>query len=911
MDRHERTNRIIAWSLGGLALVVYLMTTAPNVAFWDNGEFIAVGYTLGVGHPPGSPLYTLICRLFSFLPFPNVARAVNFESILAGALGIVFLYLSIAKMAKRWEGKVSSFSDGLPTYVAGATACTFAAFSFSYWENSLEAEVYATNILIMLATLWLVLRWSEIRDVPRDRRYLYLVTYLLGLGIGVHMGCLLWAPAFLLFVILFERNFLGVVLLGVPLVLGFVLASKGMVLRGGLGLWILWLAITVFYAAPALWGKHEELRKGTKGRKPPRTHPAVLPAWLMWALGAVQLLSAFAAGAAYGSAGFGWVLGCAIAGAGAIFLFAYLLRVGIIDQPEIPSRLVLAAVALGVVALSTHAYLLIRARLRPSINESDPSTWSLVLDVMRRKQYEPMRFFPRRTPFHNQFQILWTYYRPQFTVWPLILGAWGAIAHARKDKRTFAMMATGYILATVGLLFYLNISDHEVRDREYFWVPSYVGIALWMGIGSGAIVAWARKLGSLYRNTMVVALLVFSFLPFVTHYHVMDRSRNNVAYCYGWNMMNFLEPNAILITNGDNDTFPLWYLQEVEHLRPDVDVVNLSLIQINWYVEQLKDRHIPMTFTYEQIRRMQPYWVRDPETGELKLITLKDIALQDIIQQALPTRPIYFAVTVEDFMGYYDYLALEGMVFKLVPTEGHHQINAEKTYENIFKNYRYDSIVDKDDNWRVMDEIYKPPATTRLITNYAAGFSRLGFKAMQDSPQRVDEAIRLYSISLKFSSDYGPALNGLIAIYAAKLLQPQKALPFAERLIAAQPDVNESWIRYAGVNLMIGEKLQGQGKSGDARPYFEKSMTSYERALSKEPDRVEIYAPLLSVYQVLGEDQKAESLLELWRQHAPDDLQAAIEEAQRYSARPPTPPKPRGPEKPQPGGSQAPAPGGN
>jgi len=73
MYDHERTNRIIAWAVGAFALIMYLATTAPVVAFWDNGEFIAVGYTLGVGHPPGSPIYTLISRLFSVLPFPNPA----------------------------------------------------------------------------------------------------------------------------------------------------------------------------------------------------------------------------------------------------------------------------------------------------------------------------------------------------------------------------------------------------------------------------------------------------------------------------------------------------------------------------------------------------------------------------------------------------------------------------------------------------------------------------------------------------------------------------------------------------------------------------------------------------------------------------------------------------------------------
>jgi len=882
MYSHERTNRIIAWALGALALIMYLMTTAPVVAFWDNGEFIAVGYTLGVGHPPGSPVYTLISRLFSLLPFPNVAQAVNFESILSASLALVFLYLAIAKMAKRWEGEVKGFEEGLPTYVAGITACVFAAFSYSFWENALEAEVYATNMLIMTGTLWLVLKWSELRDAPRDRHYLYLVMYLLSLGIGVHMGCLLWAPGFLVFMILFERNYLGVVFLGLPLLLGFLLLSKGMDwYRGPLALWVFWLATNVFYATPRFWPEQKKV-KG-KRAKEARSHPAVLPQPLLIGLALVGVVLFFATTTAHGGGAGVWFVGCAAASAAGLFFFVKMLSSGMIDRPEIPARMVLGTVALAFIALSVHAYLLIRARLNPAINESDPDTWGAVLDVMRRKQYEPMRFFPRRTPFSNQFRILWGYYRIQFPVFPpslwfasvppFLLSVWGVIAHFKRDKRTAAMMLISFLVASVGLLFYLNISDHEVRSREYFWVPSYVGLAIWMGIGSGAIVRWAKKMGRTYRNVMVVALLLFCAMPVLMQFYMMDRSDNKVAYYYGWNMINFLEEDALLVTNGDNDTFPLWYLQQVEGVRPDVDIVNLSLIQINWYIEQLKDRGVPMSFTYDEIEQMTPYWTRDPDTGELTLITLRDIAVHDIIRENNWERPIYWAVTVDDFMGYYDNLELEGMVFKLKPESGRHMINVETTYENCFENYRYDSLIDVEDGWRVMDEIYKPPTTTRLVTNYAAGFSRLGFVAMQKPPVDMDEAIRLYNIALKFAPDYGPALNGLIAIYAVQMRDPERALPLAEKLLAAQPERVETWIRYGGVHLMLAERRDRDGQTDDALAHYEESVRAYEHALSQAPERSELYPPLLTMYQRLGRTRELNSLLDLWGRYAPEDLQ--------------------------------------
>jgi tetratricopeptide (TPR) repeat protein len=874
MYRHERTNRIIGWSLAGFALIIYLLTTAPTVAFWDNGEFIAVGHILGVGHPPGSPVYTLITRLFSFLPFPNVARAVNFESILAGALAIAFLYFSIAKIAKRWEGNVRSFSDGLSTYVAGITACIFAAFSFSFWENALEAEVYATNIFTMTFTLWLVLWWSELKETPRNRRIIYLVGYLLALGIGTHMGCLLWAPGYLVFIIFFERSFLGTILLAVPFGLGFSLFSK-QIQWGAWGLLAgLWLPVTIYYALPRLWPQPTKPKRKQKRQQVAR--PATMPTGFVLAIAAIQIVFLFATAANHGAEGAWWFIGYGVASAAALALFVRLLRDGHIDHPEIPARVVLGIIALGGIALSVHAYLLIRARLNPAINESDPRTWNLVLDVMRRKQYEPMRFFPRRTPFSNQFRILWSYIKPQFTVWPLILAVWGAIAHARKDRRTFALLAIAFFMSSIGLLFYMNLSDHEVRTREYFWVPGYVGLALWMGIGSAAIVDWAKQIGVTWRRSLAGMLIAFSFVPLIWHYHVMDRSKNWVAYYYGMNLLNYVDENAILVTNGDNDTFPLWYLQQVEGIRPDVDILNLSLVQINWYIKQLKDRGIPMSFTYDEIERMTPYWVRDPETGQTRMITLRDIAVHDIIRETGTSRPIYWAVTVDDFMGYWDNLRLEGMVFRLVPETGRNQIDVERTRENVFVNYNYESIVDKDDGWRVMDEIYKPPTTTRLVTNYAAGFSRLGFNAMQQSRPDVDEAIRLYNIALKFAPNYGPALNGLIAIYAARLFEPEKALPLAEQLLADQPENVETWIRYAGVNLMVAEQLERNGQVDEAMPHFRTAMQYYEQALRREPTRAELYPALLSVYQRLGYDQKVNELIDVWGRYAPDDLRSML-----------------------------------
>lgn len=878
MYQHERINTIIAWAMGAFSFIIYMLTTAPVVAFWDNGEFIAVGYTLGVGHPPGSPVYTLLSRLFGLLPFPNVAQAINFTSVVAGAAAIIFFYLAIAKMAKRWEGEITSFADGLPTYVSGITASLFIAFSFSYWENALEAEVYAWNVLVMAATLWLVLRWSELAGPPRPRRHLYLVFYFLALGIGIHMGSLLWAPGFLVFMILFERSYIGSVLLAVPYAMGFFLMSKGMPWwHAPMAMWILGTVQAAYFALPQLWPKPQKV--GRRAKEKTNDHP-VAP-WFMPALVVLAIIALVEA--------LTWnatsdqpvapsaFLSIAISGA-ALWGFTKLVTNGTIERPQTPARALLAALALTFLALTIHAYLMIRARLEPAINESEPKTLKAVLEVMRRAQYEPMRFFPRRTPFPNQFRIVGGYHAQQFTssgnlvaiLAPYALALWGLIVHARKDRRTFTMMLIGWLMASLGLLMYLNVSDHEVRSREYFWVPSYVGLAIWMGIGSGAIVQWAKDIGKTWKYILAAAVIIFACLPLVSNYYISDRSGNDIAHNYGMNILSYLEEDAILITNGDNDTFPLWYLQQVEGVRPDVDIVNLSLSQINWHLKQIKQAGVPLSFTYEQIAQMHPYWTRDPETNELTLVTLKDMAIHDIIRTNNWERPVYFAVTVDDFMGYYENLKLEGMVFRLTQETGRHMVDVERTYENVFENYDYTSIVDVEDNWRVVNEVYKTGPTARLITNYAAGFSRLGFVAMQD-PEQTDEAIRLYTLALKFAPNYGPALNGLVAIYAARLLQPHMALPFAERLVESQPELIEAWVRYGGVHLMIAEGYARQNQSDEAQPHFEEAVEAYEYVLGREPERLDVYAALMTAYQYLGMADRVSNLMEMWQMYGPAD----------------------------------------
>lgn len=171
-----------------------------------------------------------------------------------------------------------------------------------------------------------------------------------------------------------------------------------------------------------------------------------------------------------------------------------------------------------------------------------------------------------------------------------------------------------FVLTGLAIIFYLNQTPFEPRERDYAYAGSFFAFSIWVGLGATGVLELIRKYiadnhiaayGAL--SVMILALPVWmGYQNYPSH----DRSERYVARDYAYNLLNSVEPNAMLFTNGDNDTFPLWYLQEVEGIRTDVRVVCLSLLNTDWYIKQMRDRQtheslpLPITFTDEEIRQI-------------------------------------------------------------------------------------------------------------------------------------------------------------------------------------------------------------------------------------------------------------------------------------------------------------------
>jgi tetratricopeptide (TPR) repeat protein len=732
-DGFDKTNALLAGLVFLVSFVVYALTVQRSLSFWDCGEFIACSYILGIPHPPGTPLFVLLGRLASLIPFvEDISYRINYLSVISSAFTAMFSYLLTVKLVGYFFN--SGEKTGLNRYIAyigGLAGGFFVAFGRTNWGNSVEAEVYGLALALSVIIVWLTLRYFEQRGTTAAAKTTILVFYLAVLGISVHMTVFLVVPICSLFFILRKdaapRDWLmlsGFIILEL---LFIILFADG---RGG---------SKAFYIVSAL-------------------------------VAAVMLILLYRK--------INWAFVIAIGSVSVIMLsftqymivtpvaFGLLIVLAILSEKRgwnLEWKTALTIVFIAFVGMSVHLFIPIRSTLNPRIDENNPSrSVSTFFNYLDRKQYGKTsmvdRMFHRRGAWSNQLgrhahMGFWSYFEEQYSsggwlfVFPFFaLGLIGLITTIKKRLQVGLPFLTLLLVCSVGLVLYMNFADGtkydprttdaylEVRNRDYFFTPAFVFFGIAMGLGVSAVMKYTKdKLSSLgpgNQNAAVVASSVLVLLPGISlahNYHACDRSKNFIPYNYAANLLDTCEPNTILFTSGDNDTFPVWCLQEVYNYRRDVRVVNLSLLNTDWYVEQMKNRYdVPISLTDEQIlwydydagkgrvarhpkkmfhdrpRKRMTYLQASLLGG--RFVKVAEMMMDEIVLENKWKYPIYFSSLpyAESPLNLRERASAVGLLYKLEREPNQRLIDAERGYDLFMNTYLFggyrNSEVYRDEN---------------------------------------------------------------------------------------------------------------------------------------------------------------------------------------------------------------------
>lgn len=498
-----------------------------------------------------------------------------------------------------------------------------------------------------------------------------------------------------------------------------------------------------------------------------------------------------------------------------------------------PKFLAWAAVAV-VLGVSLWLFLLLRSPHFPPINEGEPTNWAALDSVLNRTQYAKPPVTERQADFAAQLGMWWQYFSWQWAkdwsggVQRALAVAFGALGllggwrHWKADKRS-AMATTALLVTLVPLLiFYLNFKygfsqypdrptlPREVRERDYFFIVSFAVWGLWASMGLATIMDWiqsalsARVSDPGRRWALATPVLLVAFVPFFGNRLSAPRSGEWLARDFAYDMLQSCDPYAVLVTAGDNDTFPLWYAQEVEHIRQDVTVLNLSLANTDWYDRQLQRRPLatfdsasapaiwrtrsypkptgPLwNMSIAQLDSLPPYYewqergtrniagfdiVLDPSRLGHPWLERADVVVLRAIMDQFGKRPIVFARTVAgypDRFGLTNNLVGQGMVRVLEPSpvvvnDTIQQsaelglVNVPRTRELLEKVYHAHTAA----RYRPMGWIDVP--SENIPATYAFLYQSLGLMLVKSQPQEAMKLLTLADSMVKNTS-YGRSVS--------------------------------------------------------------------------------------------------------------------------------------------------------
>lgn len=806
----SRINTCMAWLVFAIAAIVYGLTVEPTASLWDCPEFIACGYKLEIGHPPGAPVFMLAANLFSQLASDpsHVALMVNLLSALLSAGCIFFLFLTVTHLSRKLICPISDGEMSIPQVITieacgivGALAYTF---SDTFWFSAVEAEVYAFSSFLTALMFWLILKWESEMDKPGSTRWIVLIAYITGLSIGVHLLCLLCLPAMSL-VVYFRRakrvTWMGMLkaLIAGGLLIGVILFSliPGVVKLGG---WFE-LLFTNVLGCPYNTGLicYILLLTGTiiiaYYRVKQRFVQLSLACLLMMLIGyssyGVIFIRANAQTPMCENApdnifSLGSYLNREQYGKTPLFYGpAYCSEIDRVAEGEylVPRQKEGQAVYRPVADSTKREYEVVRhdidylyknnmyfPRMHSSRHTKAYEDW---MGGVEKKDGVPtaaenLRFFlSYQVNFMYWRYFLWNFVGRQNNIqghgevehgnwitgfrwiddWllgcdtsklpsdlkenkgrnvfyglPLLLGLVGMLWQWRKGregKQQFLVVMLLFLMTGLAIVVYLNQTPLQPRERDYAYAGSFYAFAIWIGMGVGMISEKVRVKSAKYATALAIlsaiACLLVPIQMASQTWDDHDRSGRYTCRDFGANYLNSMqrEGHPIILTNGDNDTFPLWYNHEVEGVRTDTRVVNMEYLQTDWYIDQMKRQAydsppLPISLSHEDYKEGRMEYVPidtdsiaiGPATISLKGkqgLFKNELMVLDMLLQANWERPIYMSISMgSDILPFLrDHLILEGLAYRISPTATTQRIDVERLYDNIMHRFRYGGLSTK------------------------------------------------------------------------------------------------------------------------------------------------------------------------------------------------------------------------
>ncbi|HVK38115.1 MAG TPA: DUF2723 domain-containing protein [Candidatus Kapabacteria bacterium] len=891
MREYKLVNRVLAAVSFLAAFVTYTLTLQPSVPFWDCGEFSAAAVWQQVPHPPGAPLWLIVGKWFHLLPIGDEGWRLNFFSGVCTAITVMLVYLITVRLIERWSRPRPE--RPLKSYLGTFGGALIAALAFTWsdtnWFNAVESEVYAAGNLLIGLIIYFMMRWNDEAETPRHERWLLLIAYMLGLAIGVHLLALLTVPAIAM-VIYFRRfqpkapTFIALMAItGVAFFLIYkaplnyiphLLATNAvigvLIFLGLIGLvwWsvkekknIVYLATMSFLLIILGYTSYTQILIRSNSHPPMNENEPDTFSELVDYLGRTQ----------YGNRG-AWPRRQETDQYYRQYQDKYgewFAPVGQNDDGTYKYDRINTSGELNFMLKYQMSHMYFRYLGWNFIGRvSDVQNAGVALaGASKEEQAE----FIADSGYDDVFPIT-------FFALPFLLGIIGLFYHWKRDWKMAFVYTTLFLFLGIFPTLQQNQQQPQPRERDYFYVGSFMIFAIWIGIGATGIAQTlrdrrrqdeaaeasdAREVGAgsdsgygLAMAALAVCLLAVPINMAVGGWRAHDRSGNWVPWDYAYNILQSCEKDAILFTNGDNDTFPLWYLQDVAGVRRDVRVVNLSLGNTLWYIWQLKNeepwgaKKVPISFPDEMLKvnerdpRALSYDIGQAPTVELDvpanvmswatagknaapgrmswtlrgspmggdgqmLIRVQDKLIRNILENNKWQRPVYFSTTVggDAWSGLEQYFRSEGMAFRIMPVSQAGLGQIESINGDVMRKCLLNPLKD--------DEYYKEPHygfKFRNLTNPSVFFMEdhrripnLQYRPMylglamhalmtEKNPQAAIQALDA------LESTISPELFPIAYPYAAQIAQlykqagnEAKAKKYADMTLAAVERIGPDW----------------------------------------------------------------------------------------------------------------------